>query len=175
MTSRSKRRFPTEQNSSPCTSRSDDNVIPGRPERRTRNPEVINFEILRCAIAHHSCVFDAPGMTRRRNDPRRVLHPGADRTQRRRKTVTLTVANSGAPAIQVGSHYHILRPIGAKSTQTRRGMRLEYRRRHRGRFEPGQTRDGNSWPRASGVVYGFGGDVMGSCDFRDTMVPRPPP
>ena len=60
-----------------------------------------------------------------------------------RKTVTLTVANTGDRPIQVGSHYHFFEtnPALKFDRKKARGMRLDIARRHRVRFEPGQTRE----------------------------------
>ncbi len=60
-----------------------------------------------------------------------------------RKTVTLTVANSGDRPIQVGSHYHFFETNPALKFDRRRarGMRLDIAAGTAVRFEPGQTRD----------------------------------
>ena len=60
-----------------------------------------------------------------------------------RKTVTLTVANSGDRPIQVGSHYHFFETNPALKFERRkaRGMRLDIAAGTAVRFEPGQTRD----------------------------------
>jgi urease subunit beta len=82
----------------------------------------------------------------------------------RRKTVTLSVANSGDRPIQVGSHYHFFETNPALKFDRRkaRGMRLDIAAGTAVRFEPGQTRD-VTLVALSGkrVVYGFRGDVMG--------------
>ena len=81
-----------------------------------------------------------------------------------RKTVTLTVANSGDRPIQVGSHYHFFEtnPALKFDRAKARGMRLDIPAGTAVRFEPGQTREvtlvalvGNR------VVYGFRQQVMG--------------
>src|SRR3977135_1618227 len=81
-----------------------------------------------------------------------------------RKTVTLTVANSGDRPIQVGSHYHFFEtnpPLKFARTQAR-GVRLYIAAGPAVRFEPGQTRDVQLVALAGKRVgYGFRGDVMG--------------
>ena len=60
-----------------------------------------------------------------------------------RKTVTLTVANTGDRPIQVGSHYHFFEtnPALKFDRKKSRGMRLDIAAGTAVRFEPGQTRD----------------------------------
>ena len=80
-----------------------------------------------------------------------------------RKTVTLTVANSGDRPIQVGSHYHFFEtnPALKFDRKKARGMRLDIAAGTAVRFEPGQTRDVQLVALAGKrVVYGFQGDVM---------------
>jgi urease subunit beta len=82
-----------------------------------------------------------------------------------RKTVTLTVANSGDRPIQVGSHYHFFEtnPALKFDRKRARGMRLDIAAGTAVRFEPGQTREVTLIPYAGKrVVYGFRQDVMGS-------------
>ena len=81
-----------------------------------------------------------------------------------RKTVTLTVANSGDRPIQVGSHYHFAETNPALSFDRAkaRGHRLDIAAGTAVRFEPGQTRDVQLVPFAGKrEVYGFRGEVMG--------------
>src|SRR6266567_382822 len=81
-----------------------------------------------------------------------------------RKTVTLTVANTGDRPIQVGSHYHFFEtnPALKFDRKKARGMRLDIAAGTAVRFEPGQTRDVQLVALAGKrVVYGFRGDVMG--------------
>ena len=81
-----------------------------------------------------------------------------------RKTVTITVANSGDRPIQVGSHYHFFETNPALKFERRqaRGMRLDIAAGTAVRFEPGQTRDVTLVALAGKkTVYGFRGDVMG--------------
>ena len=81
-----------------------------------------------------------------------------------RKTVTLSVANTGDRPIQVGSHYHLFETNPALKFDRRRarGMRLDIAAGTAVRFEPGQTRDVQLVALAGKrIVYGFRGDVMG--------------
>src|ERR1700748_1858060 len=60
-----------------------------------------------------------------------------------RKTVTLTVANTGERPIPVGSHYHFFEtnPSLKFERKKARGMRLDIAAGTAVRFEPGQTRE----------------------------------
>src|SRR5487761_343725 len=81
-----------------------------------------------------------------------------------RKTVTLTVANTGDRPIQVGSHYHFFEtnPALKFDRKKARGMRLDIAAGTAVRFEPGQTRDVQLVALAGKrVIYGFRGEVMG--------------
>ena len=81
-----------------------------------------------------------------------------------RKTVTLSVANSGDRPIQVGSHYHFFEtnPALKFDRKEARGMRRDIAAGTAVRFEPGQTRDVTLVALAgSRTIYGFRGDVMG--------------
>ena len=81
-----------------------------------------------------------------------------------RKTVTLTVANSGDRPIQVGSHYHFFEtnPALRFDRKKARGMRLNIPAGTAVRFEPGQSREVTLVAIAGKrVVYGFRGEVMG--------------
>jgi urease subunit beta len=81
-----------------------------------------------------------------------------------RKTVTLTVANTGDRPIQVGSHYHFFETNPALKFERKkaRGMRLDIPAGTAVRFEPGQTREVTLVAHAGGrVVFGFRQDVMG--------------
>src|SRR5947208_3221728 len=81
-----------------------------------------------------------------------------------RKTVTLTVANTGDRPIQVGSHYHFFEtnPALKFDRKKARGMRLDIAAGTAVRFEPGQTRDVQLVAVAGKkTIYGFRGDVMG--------------
>jgi urease subunit beta len=81
-----------------------------------------------------------------------------------RRTVTLTVANTGDRPIQVGSHYHFFEtnPALKFDRKKARGMRLNIAAGTAVRFEPGQTREVTLVALAGKrMVYGFRGDVMG--------------
>jgi urease subunit beta len=81
-----------------------------------------------------------------------------------RRTVTLTVSNTGDRPIQVGSHYHFFEtnPALKFDRKKARGMRLDIAAGTAVRFEPGQTRDVQLVAFAGKrTVYGFRGDVMG--------------
>jgi urease subunit beta len=81
-----------------------------------------------------------------------------------RKTVTLTVANTGDRPIQVGSHYHFYEtnPALKFDRPKARGYRLDIAAGTAVRFEPGQTRD-VQLVEISGArtVYGFRQEIMG--------------
>lgn len=81
-----------------------------------------------------------------------------------RKTVTLTVSNTGDRPIQVGSHYHFFEtnPALKFDRKKARGMRLDIAAGTAVRFEPGQTREVQLVAfGGKRMVYGFRGDVMG--------------
>jgi urease subunit beta len=81
-----------------------------------------------------------------------------------RKTITLTVANTGDRPIQVGSHFHFYEVNSALHFERdqSRGFRLNITAGTAVRFEPGQKRtielvelSGNR------IVYGFNARIMG--------------
>jgi urease subunit beta len=81
-----------------------------------------------------------------------------------RKTVTLTVANTGDRPIQVGSHYHFFETNPALKFERKkaRGMRLDIAAGTAVRFEPGQTRAVTLVALAGKrTVYGFRQEIMG--------------
>jgi urease subunit beta len=81
-----------------------------------------------------------------------------------RRTVTLTVANSGDRPIQVGSHYHFFETNPALKFDRRkaRGMRLNIPAGTAVRFEPGQTREVTLVALAGKrTIYGFRQEIMG--------------
>ena len=81
-----------------------------------------------------------------------------------RKTVVLSVTNSGDRPIQVGSHYHFLEtnPALKFDRKKARGMRLNIAAGTAVRFEPGQTREITLVsPAGKRTIYGFRQDVMG--------------
>ena len=85
------------------------------------------------------------------------LNPG-------RRTLTMTVENSGDRPIQVGSHYHFAETNAALrfDRDAARGMRLNIASGTAVRFEPGQQRTVELVDYAGArVVYGFRGLVQG--------------
>ena len=81
-----------------------------------------------------------------------------------RKTVTLTVSNTGDRPVQVGSHYHFFEtnPALQFGREKARGMRLDIAAGTAVRFEPGQSREVTLVALAGKkTVYGFRGAVMG--------------
>ena len=81
-----------------------------------------------------------------------------------RKTLTLTVANTGDRPIQVGSHYHFFEtnPALKFDRKKARGMRLNIPSGTAVRFEPGQSRQVSLIALAGArKIYGFRQDVMG--------------
>jgi urease subunit beta len=81
-----------------------------------------------------------------------------------RKTVTLTVANTGDRPIQVGSHYHFFEtnPALQFDRKRARGMRLNIPAGTAVRFEPGQSREVTLVALAGGrKIFGFRQGVMG--------------
>jgi urease subunit beta len=81
-----------------------------------------------------------------------------------RKTVTLTVANTGDRPIQVGSHYHFFEtnPALRFDRNKARGTRLNIPAGTAMRFEPGQAREVTLVALAGKrTIYGFRQDVMG--------------
>ena len=81
-----------------------------------------------------------------------------------RKTLTLTVSNSGDRPIQVGSHYHFFEtnPALQFDRAKTRGMRLDIAAGTAVRFEPGQSREVTLVAVAGArTVYGFRQAVMG--------------
>ncbi len=81
-----------------------------------------------------------------------------------RKTVTLSVANTGDRPIQVGSHYHFFEtnPALAFDRKKARGMRLNIPAGTAVRFEPGQSREVTLVALAGKrTIYGFRQEIMG--------------
>ena len=84
-----------------------------------------------------------------------------------RRTIAMTVANTGDRPIQVGSHYHFAETNAALHfDRTRaRGFRLNIAAGTAVRFEPGQARTVELVELAGARrVYGFTGAVMGPLD-----------
>ena len=81
-----------------------------------------------------------------------------------RRTLRLSVANSGDRPIQVGSHYHFFETNDALAFDraSARGMRLNSPAGTAVRFEPGQSREVELVELAGARrVFGFAGRVMG--------------
>ena len=82
-----------------------------------------------------------------------------------RKTLTMSVANSGDRPIQVGSHYHFYETNSALNfdRDATRGYRLNIAAGTAVRFEPGQTRTIELVEYAGDKkIYGFNGEIMGA-------------
>ena len=95
------------------------------------------------------------------------IQPGEIELNAGRRTLSLSVANSGDRPIQVGSHYHFFETNDALSfdRDSTRGMRLNIPAGTAVRFEPGQTRDIELVDLAGlRRVFGFAGRVMGDLD-----------
>jgi urease subunit beta len=92
------------------------------------------------------------------------IKPGEIELNAGRRTLSLSVANSGDRPIQVGSHYHFFETNDALTfdRDSTRGMRLNIPAGTAVRFEPGQTRD-IELVDLGGLrrVFGFAGRVMG--------------
>ena len=81
-----------------------------------------------------------------------------------RKTLSLSVTNTGDRPIQVGSHYHFFEtnPALRFDRKKARGMRLDIAAGTAVRFEPGQTREVTLVALAGKrTIYGFRQAVMG--------------
>jgi urease subunit beta len=92
------------------------------------------------------------------------IKPGEIELNKGRKTLTLTVSNSGDRPIQVGSHYHFFEtnPALQFDRAKARGMRLDIPAGTAVRFEPGQSREVTLVAVAGArTVYGFRQAVMG--------------
>ena len=82
-----------------------------------------------------------------------------------RKTVTLSVANTGDRPIQVGSHYHFFETNEALAfdRSLARGMRLNIPAGTAVRFEPGQAREVTLVAYGGArKVFGFNQRIMGA-------------
>lgn len=81
-----------------------------------------------------------------------------------KKTLSISVANSGDRPIQVGSHYHFYETNSALKfdRENTRGYRLNIAAGTAIRFEPGQHRDVELVEYVGlRCVYGFNAKVMG--------------
>ena len=95
------------------------------------------------------------------------IQPGEIELNAGRRTLSLTVANSGDRPIQVGSHFHFFETNVALTFDraASRGMRLNIPAGTAVRFEPGQSREVELVDLAGlRKVYGFAGRVMGELD-----------
>ena len=92
------------------------------------------------------------------------VQPGDIELNKGRKTLTLTVSNTGDRPIQVGSHYHFFEtnPALHFDRAKTRGMRLDIAAGTAVRFEPGQSREVTLVAvGGSRTIYGFRQAVMG--------------
>ena len=93
------------------------------------------------------------------------IQPGDITLNAGRKTVTITVANTGDRPIQVGSHYHFFEPNPALKFDRKkaRGFRLDIPAGTAVRFEPGQSREIQLVAYAGARrAVGFRGQVNGA-------------
>ena len=92
------------------------------------------------------------------------IKPGEIELNKGRKTLTLSVSNSGDRPIQVGSHYHFFEtnPALQFDRAKARGMRLDIAAGTAVRFEPGQSREVTLVAVAGArTIYGFRQAIMG--------------
>jgi urease subunit beta len=95
------------------------------------------------------------------------INDGEIELNKGRKSVTLSVSNSGDRPIQVGSHYHFFEtnPALKFDRKRARGMRLDIPAGTAVRFEPGQTREVKLVALAgTRTVYGFRQEIMGKLE-----------
>jgi urease subunit beta len=100
-----------------------------------------------------------------------IAAPGELELNAGRKTVEVTVANTGDRPIQVGSHYHFFEVNEALrfDRAAARGFRLNIAAGTAVRFEPGQERAVELVALSGArIVYGFQGKVMGALDAKST-------
>jgi urease subunit beta len=94
-----------------------------------------------------------------------LIHAGEIELNAGRKTLTLTVENTGDRPIQVGSHYHFFETNSSLrfDREPTRGYRLDIPAGTAVRFEPGQART-VSLVEYGGLrrVFGFQGKIMGN-------------
>ncbi|MDH5204626.1 MAG: urease subunit beta [Hylemonella sp.] len=93
-----------------------------------------------------------------------LIDEGAHALNPGRRTLSVTVRNTGDRPIQVGSHYHFAETNGALDFDraAARGMRLNIASGTAVRFEPGQQRTVELVDYAGArAVYGFRGLVQG--------------
>ena len=90
--------------------------------------------------------------------------PGEIELNAGRRTITVSVTNTGDRPVQVGSHYHFFETNEALhfDRQKAYGCRLNIPAGTAVRFEPGQSREVELVELAGDrTVYGFLGKVMG--------------
>jgi urease subunit beta len=90
--------------------------------------------------------------------------PGEIELNAGRRTVTVSVTNTGDRPVQVGSHYHFFETNEALRFERQQayGFRLNIPAGTAVRFEPGQTREVELVELGGDrTVYGFLGKVMG--------------
>jgi urease subunit beta len=105
-----------------------------------------------------------------------LVAPGDLELNAGRKTLRLTVANTGDRPIQVGSHYHFHETNEALAFDraAARGYRLNIAAGTAVRFEPGQERTVELVALAGErIVYGFQGTVMGALDAKVKRSAKP--
>ena len=93
--------------------------------------------------------------------------PGELELNTGRRTVRVSVANTGDRPIQVGSHYHFFEtnPALDFDRPAARGCRLNIPAGTAVRFEPGQVREVELVAYAGlGHIFGFRAQVMGSTE-----------
>jgi urease subunit beta len=92
------------------------------------------------------------------------IQPGDIELNVGRRTLRISVANSGDRPIQIGSHYHFFESNDALTFDraSTRGMRLNIAAGTAVRFEPGQSRE-VELVELAGLrrVFGFAGRIMG--------------
>jgi urease subunit beta len=148
-------------------------VIPGR--REAANPESINtdreygFRLSRSLWSGRPAAgpVGSAGTTKREDamiPGELFVKDGEIELNAGRKTVTLTVTNTGDRPIQVGSHYHFFETNPALKFERKkaRGMRLAIAAGTAVRFEPGQSHEVTLVALAGKrAIYGFRQEVMG--------------
>ena len=117
------------------------------------------------ATSHNKFGHDGNARTRYQMIPGEMFIKDGDiELNAGRKSVTLSVTNTGDRPIQVGSHYHFFETNPALKFERKkaRGMRLDIAAGTAVRFEPGQTREVALVALAGRrTIYGFRQDVMG--------------
>jgi urease subunit beta len=84
-----------------------------------------------------------------------------------RKTIRISVANTGDRPVQIGSHYHFYEVNSALTfdREATRGFRLDVPAGTAVRFEPGQNRTITLVAYAGKrVIYGFNQKIMGKLE-----------